>query len=180
VFVRLPDKPFVVSYAKGLLGIGLLTLMIVVIGVCASTFVKGPVATMTTFFIVLVGATGRAFLDTIVDAKWVGGGAFESIYRIFAHLNPQTELPSTLPFKVMQLVDGAGVGFLRSVRYLFPDFKFFDLTPYVAYGFDVPWTNPVPPNSGALLPSLIITAGYLLPWIVLGYFSLRLRELEAK
>jgi hypothetical protein len=180
LFVRLPDKPFVVSYAKGLLGIGLLTLMIVVIGVCASTFVKGPVATMTTFFIVLVGATGRAFLDTIVDAKWVGGGAFESIYRIFAHLNPQTELPSTLPFKVMQLVDGAGVGFLRSVRYLFPDFKFFDLTPYVAYGFDVPWTNPVPPNSGALLPSLIITAGYLLPWIVLGYFSLRLRELEAK
>ncbi len=180
LFVRLPDRPFIVGYSKGLLGIGLMMLMIIVMGVCASTFVKGPIATMLTFFIAVIGMSGRTFLDGIVDQKWVGGGAFESIYRVLAHLNPTTELPKTLPFQVMQFVDGLGVGFLKSVRYLFPDFKFFDLTPYVAYGFDVPWTNPIPPNDGALFPSLMITLGYLLPWIVVGYYSLRLRELEAK
>jgi hypothetical protein len=180
LFVRLPDKPFIVGYSKGLLGIGLLMLMVIVMGVCASTFVKGPIATMLVFFIAVVGMSGRAFLDTIVDQKWVGGGAFESIYRVLAHLNPTTELPKSLPFQVMQFVDGLGVGFLKSVRYIFPDFKFFDLTPYVAYGFDVPWTNPIPPNDGALLPSIVITLGYMVPWILVAYYSLRLRELEAK
>lgn len=180
LFVRLPDKPFIVGYSKGLFGIGLLMLMIIVMGVCASTFVKGPVATMLVFFIAIVGMSGRTFLDKIVDNQWEGGGAFESVYRVVAHLNPTAELPKTIPFQIMRGADQGGVGFLRSVRYVFPDLKFFDLTPYVAYGFDVPWTNPIPPNDGALLPSIVLTLGYMVPWILIAYYSLRLRELESK
>jgi hypothetical protein len=180
LFVRMPDRPFVVSYAKGLLGIGLMMTMTIVMGVCVSTFVKGPVATMLTFFISLVGWTARPFVDTIVDGKWIGGGMLESVYRILKHLNPSTDLPNNFATTLMRGVDSLFVGMLRGIRYVFPDFQFFDLTPYVAYGFDVPWAQATPPNSGALLPSLAITAGYVLPWIIVGYFALRLRELEAK
>jgi hypothetical protein len=180
LFIRMPDRPFVVSYVKGLMGIGLMMTMTIVMGVSVSTFVKGPVATMLTFFLSLVGWTARPFVDTIVDGRWVGGGMCESVYRILKHLNPTTDLPNNLAVTLMRGVDSIFVALLRGVRYVFPDFQYFDLTPYVAYGFDVPWAQATPPNSGALLPSLAITAGYVLPWIIVGYFALRLRELEAK
>jgi hypothetical protein len=54
-----------------------------------------------------------------------------------------------------------------------PDFTYFDMTPYVANGFDVPW-------DASLLPSILTTIGFLIPCIILGYFSLQVRELEAK
>jgi hypothetical protein len=47
------------------------------------------------------------------------------------------------------------------------------MSPYVANGFDVPW-------SAALLPSLAMTLAYLLPCLLIGYYSLTLRELESK
>jgi hypothetical protein len=59
------------------------------------------------------------------------------------------------------------------VQHLFPDFRTFDTIEYVANGFDVPWAE-------AMLPSIAVTLGYCVPWIVVGYFSLKLRELEAK
>ena len=47
------------------------------------------------------------------------------------------------------------------------------MSDWVARGFDVPW-------EGVMLPSLAITFGYFLPCVLLGYFSLSMRELEAK
>ena len=54
-----------------------------------------------------------------------------------------------------------------------PNFNVFSLTPYVANGFDVPF-------DAGLLPALAMTLAYLFPCLFIGYFSLRLRELEAK
>jgi hypothetical protein len=31
-----------------------------------------------------------------------------------------------------------------------------------------------------MLPNLAMAVGYCIPWILVGYFSLRLRELESK
>ena len=62
------------------------------------------------------------------------------------------------------------------LHYVIPNFNYYDSTKYVANGFDVPWNT----IDAALLPGIATTVGYLIPCIVLGYFSLQVRELEAK
>ena len=44
---------------------------------------------------------------------------------------------------------------------------------FLPSGFDVSWSK-------ALLPSVAVTVGYLIPCLLIGYFCLKLRELEQK
>jgi hypothetical protein len=74
---------------------------------------------------------------------------------------------------MIKALDNIELNGLWAVQHLFPDFGSFDTTEYVANAYDVPWAE-------ATLPSLMTTVGFCLPWILVGYFSLRLRELEAK
>ena len=173
LIIRLPDRSFAESYSKGILGIGLMMIMIVTLGVSASCFVKGPVAMVLTGFVLLVGRVARPFLETITDSMYKSGGVLESIYRIVTHKNPFVELDDTLPNKIMQGIDQVGLRTLWSIKYLFPDFSYFDMAKYVADGYDVNW-------SSAILPSLATTIGYTVPWLIVGYYSLKLRELETK
>ena len=73
----------------------------------------------------------------------------------------------------MQFFDGGIIKLIGAVQYIIPDFRIFNLAEYVTNGFDVPFDV-------ALLRGLATTLGYAGPWIVVGYFSLKLRELEAK
>ncbi|HLJ10435.1 MAG TPA: hypothetical protein VKU82_04565 [Planctomycetaceae bacterium] len=181
LFVRLPDRSFAASYFKSITTIGLMMTMVVVLGVVSGCFVKGPVATMLTAFVVVVGKVAHSFLQSLVtgnvsynpNVKMQGSGLFDSIYRIPTHLNPMVEIDNKLVGRVVSTLDNIELNALWAVQHMFPDFASFDTTEYVANGFDVPWAE-------ALLPSLAITVGYCLPWILVGYFSLRLRELEAK
>lgn len=179
LFVRKPDKPFWLGYVKSLIGIECLLLLVVFIGVAASTFVKGPVATFLTACIILVGMFGQEFMDQLLlhpdqQGAFTGGGVFESVYRMVTHMNPTTELPAGPAFYIMQLVDWLLKLFLWSVRYYFPNCTHFMKMPeFVANGFDVLWAE-------SLLPSMLVTLGFFIPCLFIGYFSLQLRELESK
>jgi hypothetical protein len=59
------------------------------------------------------------------------------------------------------------------MRHVIPNFSHFNTIEYSANGFDVPL-------DAALLPGLATALAYLLPCLLIGYFSLSLRELEAK
>lgn len=172
-FIRLQDRSFAVGYFKAVLGVLLKVLVVVMVGVTSSCFVKWPVATLLSFSVVVVGQLARGFLDKILSGKQLGGGALESIYRLLTHMNdssPMVEGPLTTVIKNFDM--GLQNG-LWLVKYIIPDLTTFSSSEWVAKGFDVPW-------QGILLPSLAITAGYFVPCLLLGYFSLKLRELEAK
>lgn len=177
LFIRTPDSPFAAGYFKAVFGIELMMLLIVLLGVTASTFLKGPVATLLTFVLYIVGDWSRAFLDKFViqflSNKLEGGGVLESIYRIVMHMNPTTELPTGPAFGVMKVIDWAIAQFVVLISSVIPNFKTFDMSGYVIEGFDVPFMS-------AVLPSLATTIGFFIPCVILGYYSLRLRELEAK
>jgi hypothetical protein len=181
LFVRLPDRPFASSYFKSIANIGLMMVMVVVLGVMSGCFLKGPVATILTAFVVIVGKMAHGFMQSLVtgrvqynkDLPMQGAGLFDSLYRIPTHLTPGVELEDTFVTRVMKTLDKIELNGLWAVQHLFPDFASFDTTEYVANAFDVPWAE-------AMLPSLLTTIGYCLPWILVGYFSLRLRELESK
>ena len=178
LFIRTPDRSFAVGYSKAVLGIWLMALLVIILGTTASTFVKGPVATLLTFTLILTGLTMRPFMDEMVDEyqldrKVLGGGTLESAYRMFTHMNVQSPLPEGFATDVIKFLDQGALKGLTVMRYAIPNFTYFDMTPYVANGFDVPW-------NASLLPSILLIIGFLIPCLVLGYFSLQLRELEAK
>ncbi len=173
LFIRLPDRPFYQGYAKAILGIWLMLVLIVVLSVTASSFVKGPVAVMLTFTLIVVGQGFREFMAKLVSGEQQGGGPCESWYRLVFHMNDTSELPDSLLTTSMQSVDGVLINALWLIQNIVPNFSYYQMSPYVANGFDVPW-------SASLLPSIVITVAYLLPCLLIGYYSLSLRELESK
>jgi hypothetical protein len=182
LFIRMPDRSFAASYFKSIANIGLMAFMVVVLGVVSGSFLKGPVATILTFFIVAVGRLAHSFLEALVTGKvdyhnptvqFQGAGPFGAMYRIVAHLTPGVPFEEGFFFRVIDVLDGLALNVLWAIQHVFPNFTSFDTTEYTANAFDVPWAE-------AMLPNLAMTFGYCLPWILVGYFSLRLRELESK
>ncbi|MBA4031688.1 MAG: hypothetical protein C0478_12475 [Planctomyces sp.] len=173
LFIRLPDAPFALSFFKAMLGIWLFMVLTVALGVTASTFVKGPFAIMVTFTFIMVGNTAREFMDKLLSNKWTGGGLFESAYRILTYMNDTTELPNNPGTQLIKWVDWMLNGFLWLVQQILPNFSYFNMAGYVANGFDVD-------NMRSLVPAIVVTIGYLIPCVLIGYYCLRSRELEAK
>jgi len=178
MFLREPDRTFLSSYSKACLGLWLLLMLIVIIGTTSSCFVKGPVATILTGSLIFVGYVFRSRIDTVLTGLAerkgpIGGGSFESTYRLLTQMNEVSPLPQNVGTDIIKTLDLGVFGMLRIVNALVPDLRYFNTSEYPANGFDVPW-------GAMLLPSLLITLGFLIPMIILGYFSLQLRELEHK
>lgn len=172
-FIRLPDRTFAVGYFKAVFGIWLLNVFVISIGVTSSTFVKGPIATLLTFSVLIIGQGFREFMIRLITGVQKGGGPIESWYQLVTHMNDTLELPDNIGIKIMQGIDNVMLGGLWLMQHLIPDLSSFVMSPYVANGFDVPW-------GVAMSRSLAVTIGYLVPCLLVGYYSLTLRELEAK
>ncbi len=191
LFVRTNDLDFAFGYFKAVACIGMMVLLVIFMSVSVSTFVKGPVATFLIFSAVMVSYSARDFMGKIVGdpfalakarewsgqlemTKLDGGGVLESIYRILWHMNPTTELPVGASTTVMKWIDSGLVNFLWLVYRILPNLDYFGQSmQYVANGFDVRF-------DACVLPCLMVTLGYFGPCVLLGYFALRVRELEAK
>ncbi len=174
LFIRMPDRSFEVGYLKAIFGVEMMMLLVIILGVTASTFVKGPVATMLTACLLIIGQSAREFMARLVTNQEQGGGTFESIYRLLYHMNPVTELPQGPATTIMKAIDQSMVGLMWLFYNVIPDFSFFDHSlKYLAKGFDVSFNN-------AVLPGVVIMLGYFIPCVLLGCFCLRNRELEAK
>jgi len=179
LFIRMPDKSFAGNYVKAVLGMWLLVMLIVFFGTASSCFVKGPVATLLVVSLIIMGywlgghlqdqqqqlvlaQQGRARVD--------GGGPLESAYRL---ITKQSTLPDNIGSTIIKKGDEAAFYLLIVVHNLIPDLNWFSTGEYVSSGFDISLM-------GVILPCLIVVIGYLIPLVVLGYFSLQLRELEHK
>jgi hypothetical protein len=178
LFFRLPDRSFLVAYVKTIFGLGLMLVLIVTLGTTASTFVKGPVATLLVGAYLVMGQVMRGLLDEHLSQFWeegrpLGGGMLESIHRILTQNNQMTPLEDSPLVATIQWVDDKILRWLDAMRNIIPDFRLFDGTPYLANGFDVPW-------SSRILVALVITIGFMIPCLVVGAYSLMMRELEAK
>ncbi|QDT64559.1 ABC transporter permease [Calycomorphotria hydatis] len=176
-FIRTPDRPFAYSYFKFVFVQWMMITLLITLGVTASCFVKGPVASMLvgTFFV--IGLWAKEFLDelfnNLASGQSMGGGPIESIVRILQHMNPMTKFEPSIGVTVMKTVDGGFFASLWLARSIIPDFSVYDLVQYPAYGFDIDWAN-------ALLPAIMTTIGFLIPCLIIGHITLRFRELESK
>jgi hypothetical protein len=174
MFLRTADRAFAVGFFKAITGVWLQALVIVMIGVTASCFLKGPVATLMTFAVLIVGQSFRGLIDKIVSGDQLGGGPLESIYRMVTHLNQTVELDlSKSVTGTIKWTDWISQQGIWLVQQTFPNFQYFGMSPYVAKGFDVDFR-------AAIVPSVAVALAYFIPCVLLGYFALKLRELESK
>lgn len=178
LFLRLADRSFMVAYFKACFGLWSLLVLLVILGTTASCFLKGPVATMFTATLIFVGFQFRDTIQQTVvnfvkNVKVEGGGPFESMYRIVTRANISSPLPESIGSSIIAFLDKVVFSIYGVIVTLIPDVKYFQLADYPANGFDVPLVN-------GLLPCVVIVLGFLIPYVVLGYFSLQLRELEHK
>ena len=181
LFVRPPDADFWTSYTASVGSIWLKMILLVALGVTAGTFVKGPVATLLVFTLLIVGQTFQGFMNDLLVGQLLdrggreglgGGGPIEATIRIVTHSNTIRELNAGAATGVIKTVDVGLLGILWAFSQLIPDLSAFDTAARTAAGFAVPASN--------LLRAAAVTVGFLIPCYVLGTLSLRSRELEAK
>lgn len=178
MFFRLPDRSFFGAYVKTILGFALMLVLICTLGTAASTFVKGPVATLLVGAYLMMGQLMRGLFDTHLEqfqteGRPLGGGLLESIVRMLTQNNQMSPLEPTPFNNAIMWIDEKILQWLGAMHNIIPDFRLFDGTPYLANGFDVPW-------SVRSLAAIVITLGFFVPCVIIGTYSLMMRELEAK
>jgi hypothetical protein len=181
LFVRLPDRSFAMNYVKAMAGIWMLIMLLVCFGTSASCFVKGPVATLLCTGIIILGYFLGGQLEEqraqlLTTGKIDGGGPIESLYRL---VTKASEMPDNLGAKAVEATDNAAFALLNVTRMILPDLRSFRTeADETQLGLDISRGFDIPPM--AMFYRFLTLLGYFVPLVVLGYFSLQLRELEHK
>ena len=172
VYVRRDDKPFVLNFIKGFIGIWLQMVVVVAAGVMFSTFLNTPVALLSTAI-----AFGLGYFKVFVYELWrgtlPGGGPVEALVRTVTqdNLTQEMDLP-TAAVSVIRYVDFGLLTVVNVVSAGLPNFdKFGRLTEFVAYNYNI--------ASGLLLQHITTTLVYLIVFSLVGYFLLKTREIAA-
>lgn len=176
LYMRLDDTStseqtrFSLNFFKGAFGLWLQLALIIGLAVVLSTYLNGVISLLITA-ILFFGGLGREFVQSVAFGINPGGGPMEALVRMSkreltgASMSDSTSLGD----QIVSKSDEAFRWFIRRVIDVIPDVDRFDLTAYVAEGFDI---------SGAqMLLSFLLLVGYLLPWFVLAYYLMRWREI---
>jgi hypothetical protein len=168
------ENNFWLNFLKGSMGLWFRLCIVIGLGVACSTCLSGIIAFLVTMALYL-GGMNLDFIREVASGQNTGGGPMEAIMRIQEGKNLIAPLDETPMAKVMQSLD---VGFewtLRRFLNLLPDVSRFDLTNYVAQGFDI---GVIGRDNSLLLHGMLLAA-YLLPWVVLGHYLMKSREIAA-
>ena len=172
VYIRRPDAAFAWNFAKGVLAIWLQVVTIISLAVLFSTFVKAPVALLSTVGAFILGYF-RPYIRDIALGKTYGGGPVESFVRMIQQNNLVSELglPEPIVWAIRETDRWISLS-IDVIASAFPTFQdMLHMTEYVAYGIDIP---------GALIARFgTVTFCYFVVYTLVGYFLLRSRELAA-
>jgi hypothetical protein len=164
------DQPFAVNFLKGVFGLWLRLVLVIMVAVACSTYLSGVIAWLVVWFLYTVGMF-QEFIAKIAGGTSVGGGPAESLLRLARNQNITTPLEESAGKSFATAFDVFFQWFLRVVRYILPDVEQFSWSHYVASGFSVPMAE--------IVLNALVLAGYLLPWAVLAFYLMKSREVAA-
>jgi ABC-type transport system involved in multi-copper enzyme maturation permease subunit len=164
------DEPFALNFLKGVAGLWLRLVMVIVVAVACSTYLSGVVSWLMVIFLYATGLF-QEFIEKLAAGTSVGGGPFESALRLAQNQNITMPLNDSPGKAVVEFSDMVFRWVLRRILNIIPDVDRFNWSNYVAEGFNVPgaeiWVNA------------LILLGYLLPWGVLAYYLIKSREIAS-
>jgi ABC-type transport system involved in multi-copper enzyme maturation permease subunit len=169
------ELPFWQNFFKGAAGLWMLTLFVLGVALACSTYLSGVISLLCT--LVLIGfALVRDFIFELgsfemLSVRGLGGGPSEAFWRISNHLPVGSPFEQSAIASVGRAVDTAFTWLWHFLRNLVPDIYRFNLTNYVASGYDIPWVRVL------LWDNFVPLLGYLLPLALLAYYLMRAREI---
>ncbi|MDP6442512.1 MAG: hypothetical protein QF805_01855, partial [Pirellulaceae bacterium] len=191
VYLKATEKSFFLNFVRGYGGIWLQMLVVVSFGVMFSTFLSGPIAMLETLSVIVLGfctqfVTGvfagvYAANDTLVRLfgtvpgqpdEIKGGGPVESLIRLFTQKNLTVDLDiSSVAMNLIRWVDLGLMCLMWFATKILPDFRQFDTSSHVAYGFNI--------SSNLMGQNTLTTFGFVLVLAIVGYYFLKTREIAA-
>jgi hypothetical protein len=157
----------VLNFLKVYLTIWVQMVIVIAIGVTASTLLSGSVAMLFTVSFIVLGFFRPFFVGVALGTEY-GGGPVESFYRLITQKNIITKLDENLTTTIIQGADWIFRSFMLTLAQVLPDFSSLSTVSFAALGFNVP--------DDLVFQDLTMCLGYVIGCAVLGYFLLRTRE----
>lgn len=164
------EQSFGQNFFKAAVGLWCRLVVLIGLAVVCSTYLTGVVAFLAAGFLFAAGYFGQ-YITELAMGKSSGGGPVRALSQLTQAKLPTAPDEGTAGIKAADLADGGFAWLIRRVVNLFPDVYAYDWTPFLAEGFNVSFEN--------LAMNLIVMAGYLLPWLILGFYLIRSREVAA-
>jgi hypothetical protein len=168
LYFRVADASVELNFVKGYFGIWMQMIALTAFGVMFSTFLSGTVALVSTIAIMVVGFS-KAFFVEIGLNRVLGGGPFESFYRLMIQQNMVTDLPNTFSTSFIKVCDQIFSYFLLLVGQAIPP-----LSDYAVHGKALISGCNIPGDW--LLNHGVMTLAYAVPIFIAGYLILSNRE----
>jgi hypothetical protein len=159
---------FAANFFKGAFGLWLRLGLIIGVAVTLSTYLSGVISLILTLVLYL-GGVCQEFIRSVAFGTNPAGGPFESIYRMSQRQMGATPLEDSTGTRVLGVSDDVFRVFVRGILHLIPDVDRFDLTSYVAEGFNI--------TGGQILIHFLLLAAYMLPWAILAFYLMKWREI---
>ena len=186
-------RAFAVNFLKGASGLWMRIILVIGVATALSTYMSNVISLLVALMLYL-GGLFRDFISSVVVGKNVGGGPLQSFFAVVGRQvgvgateqapkqvadgawcallqHDTSHLEQTVSSYIFRLFDPAFRWTMGRVFDLIPDVDRFDLTLFVAEGFDV--------SLGQLVVTLLMLIGYLLPWAVLAFYLLKWREVAS-
>jgi ABC-type transport system involved in multi-copper enzyme maturation permease subunit len=171
LYLLVEDRDFFVNFFKGSFCIYLLACIVLGLAIICSTYLSGIISLLATTFL-CIGGLFLPFVRSIAEGRSNLGGPAQSVYRLFQ------KTPAAMPLDQqsatvigMIRADEAYIWVLKLVLNVVPDVGRFSPKDYVANGFDLTWGTLLLLNQ--VLPMLAYTG----PWVLLGYYLIKSREI---
>ncbi|MDB2686424.1 hypothetical protein N9Y42_04375 [Mariniblastus sp.] len=168
VYFRPSDAPYAWNFFKGYVGIWCQMLIVIAIGVALSTSLSAPITMLGTIVIIVLGFFS-SFVQGLVDPASVGGGPFESFIRVVTQQNMVTDLDTGWFDTIIENADFGLSYLLYGLAFLAPDFSKFNFSNELASGYSI--------SNSRLLIAMSLTFVFCVGFTLLGYFSLKTREI---
>jgi hypothetical protein len=160
---------FVANYAKGQLGLWFRLCFVIGVAVAASTYLSGLISFILTLALYL-GGLFKESIRVLARGDSIVGGPFVSSYNL-ALRNTAGAQETTASYQVVEFSDEVVLWFFRRILNVLPDVDRFDLTDYVAEGFNI--------SGGQLLITGLMMFGYLALCALAAYSLIKVREIAS-
>lgn len=175
LYIRAGEAPVLPNFLKGYFGIWQQMVMLLCYGVLLSSFLSGPVSMVSTLGVMIAGFCKPFLLKVGLGSMGMGqegilgGGPFESFWRILTGTNMMSDLPPTFATTFVKSLDAVVGAFMALIGQAIPPlWQFSQYNVALSSGFDVPFAW--------ILQHGIMTLAYFLPMFIIGYLILSNRE----
>jgi hypothetical protein len=162
---------FALNFYKGAFGLWLRLCLLTGLAVALSCYLSGVITLLVAGALYTCGLA-TDFIRTVAYGTAPEGGPFLSILHMSRREVGVGSLPQDAASKKFaERSDELFRWLFRRFLDLIPDVDRYDLKSYVGEGFNVPWLQ--------LFLSFGMAVGYVLPWIILGYYLIKWREVAS-